>query len=175
LAGLHRQPGPRILRSPARRLMGGGAAGVPRRSRHRAVVPPVPPVAAAELRELGLRRCARCGWRRSPVRSTGSDRALVRVWCPCERAIVCLGCGQVDLDHWLGPWYVDESRGRRCTRCSWYPLGRMAVVPRDSRGPRRMSRSPARVLEADPSTVFHGLRRPRCTQARVQTSSRTCA
>lgn len=104
-----------------------------------AAVPTVAPAAVAEPQETGLRRCARCGWRRGQVRSDRPDRSLVRVWCPCERAIVCLGCGEMDLDHWLGPYYFDESRGQVMHKIFMIPALHRCPDGRHSPGQRMAS------------------------------------
>ncbi len=102
-----------------------------------AAMPTVAPAEVAEPQEQGLKRCARCGWRRGQVRSEWPGRPLVRVWCPCERAIVCLGCGEMDLDHWLGPDYFDESRGQVMHKMFMFPALHRCPDGRSSPGQKK--------------------------------------
>jgi len=92
------------------------------------------PLPSPDFESTNVQRCTRCGWRRGSYHADIRGQVTkVAVKCPCDCTIVCLGCGLIDVEHWLGPWYYSEGYGRA--------MHKMYMVPARHRCPDG-SRSP---------------------------------
>ena len=87
-----------------------------------------------DFETTNLQTCTRCGWRRGSYHADIRGQVTkVAVKCPCDCTVVCLGCGLIDVEHWLGPWYYSEGYGRAMHKMYMVPAGHRC--PDGSRSP----------------------------------------